>query len=78
MSGLVLLLDIYGYIIIARAVMSFMDLSPYNPIVRIVYTLTEPVLGTVRRVLPPFGGFDFSPLVVLVAIWLLHGFLSMV
>ena len=69
---LIKLLNIYFYIIIARALMSWFNPSPYNPIVRFVYILTEPVLGPIRRVVPPIGGLDLSPMVVFLIILLLQ------
>ena len=66
----------YMWLIIARAVLSWVSPDPYNPIVRFVNNVTEPVLYPVRRWLPfSFGGIDFSPLVVLLAIIFLQGFL---
>jgi len=66
----------YMWIIIARAVLSWVSPDPYNPIVRFINNVTEPVLYPVRRRLPvSFGGIDFSPLVVLLAIIFLQGFL---
>jgi len=67
------LLNIYWYIILAAVVISWLrafNIINYgNPTVRqiesVLYTLTEPVLGPIRRVLPNFGGLDFSPIVVL-------------
>lgn len=50
---------------------SWVQLSPSNPVGRIVYGLTEPLLGPIRRVLPPVGGLDFSPLVLLLLVRLL-------
>jgi YggT family protein len=58
-------------LIFARIVLSFINISPYHPASRLVYDLTEPVLGPVRRYIPPMSGFDFSPLIVL----LVAGFL---
>jgi len=69
------LLDIYWWILIIRVIMSWVNANPYNPIVRIVYALTEPVLAPIRRILPPLGGLDFSPMVVLIAIMLLRSIL---
>ena len=69
------LLDIYTWILVVRVIMSWVNASPYNPIVRIVYMLTEPILGPIRRVLPSMGGLDFSPMVVLVAIWMFKSLL---
>src|SRR5580765_9044081 len=68
-------LTIYMYIVIARALISWVNPDPRNPIVRFLYNATEPVLYRVRRVLPFFGGLDFSPLVVIFAIYFLQGFL---
>ncbi len=52
--------------------MSWVNPNPYNPIVQIIYKLTEPVLAPVRRVLPPFGGVDLSPILIFAAIWFLR------
>ena len=62
-------LEAYKWIIIARAVLSWVNPDPYNPIVRFIYNVTEPVLGRIRRSIPVyFGGIDFSPIVVFLAI----------
>jgi YggT family protein len=69
-------LTIYMWIIIGRAIISWVNPDPYNPIVRFLYHATEPLLMRVRRVLPFFaGGIDFSPLVVLGGIIFLQAFL---
>ncbi len=69
-------LDIYMWLIIARAILSWVNPDPYNPIVRFLYNVTEPVLSYLRRRLPlMFGGLDLSPLVVLAAILFLRVFL---
>ena len=70
-----ILLTIYTWIIIGQAVISFVRPDPYNPIVRFLYAVTEPVLRPIRRRLPSLGGFDLSPLVVLLAIYFLQEFL---
>ena len=65
------LLSLYGIIIILRVVSSWFPVdynSPFAPIVRVLVQLTEPVLGPVRRVLPMAGPFDFTPIVVLIAV----------
>lgn len=67
-------LTIYMYIIIARAIISWVNPDPYNPIVSFLYRATEPVLYRVRRVLPDMGGLDLSPLIVLLAIFFLQKF----
>jgi YggT family protein len=66
----------YIWILIARVIISFVNADPYNPLVRFVYNVTEPVLGRVREALPiQAGGFDFSPIVVWLAVVFLQHFL---
>jgi YggT family protein len=64
------LLDIYSWVIIAAALMTWVNPDPRHPIVRFLRRVTEPVLEPVRRLLPPWktGGLDLSPLIVLIAI----------
>ena len=68
------ILTVYMYILIARAILSWVNPDPYNPIVSFLYRATEPVLYRVRRVLPDLGGLDLSPLLVLLAIFFLQKF----
>jgi len=69
-------LTLYMWIIIAQAILSWVNPDPYNPIVRFLYRATEPLLGRVRRWLPLRGmGIDFSPIVVLLVIYFLQHFL---
>lgn len=64
-----LLLTFYMWIMIARVVLSWVNADPYNPIVRAIVSVTEPVLHRIRRSLPVVaGGIDFAPLVVFLAI----------
>ena len=71
-----LVLVVYMWIIIARAVVSWVNPDPGNPIVRFLYRVTEPVLRPIRHRLPTFQmGLDLSPLVVLLAIYLVREFL---
>ena len=58
----------YMWIIIARAIVSWVSPDPYNPIVRFLYRVTEPVLRPVREMFPPQGGMDFSVMIVIIAI----------
>lgn len=70
-----LVLNIFMWIIIARAVLSWVSPDPYNPIVRFIHGVTEPVLSRLRRRLPlVFGGIDLAPLVVLLLIIFLETF----
>src|SRR3989339_47818 len=69
-------LTIYMWIIIIRAVLSWVNPDPYNPIVRLLYRVTEPVMALVRRWIPLRGmGIDFSPIIILLAIVFLQSFL---
>ena len=75
-SVLQLILTLYMWVIIARALISWVNPDPHNPIVRFLYNATEPLLYRVRRSLPVFaGGIDLSPLIVIVAIYFLQAFL---
>lgn len=70
------LLTFYLYIVIARAIISWVSPNPYNPIVNFLYMATEPVLRYSRRIIPPIGGkLDLSPLLVLIVIVFLRKFL---
>lgn len=69
-------LNLYMWIIIGRAVISWLNLDRYNPIVRFLNAVTDPVLYPIRRRLPiSFGGIDFSPVLVIFAIIFLRSFL---
>lgn len=57
---------IFELLILARILLSWIQLDPYNPIVQWIFRLTEPILAPIRRVLPPTGMFDLSPLAALV------------
>ncbi len=61
-----LVFQIYIFIVIARALVSWVNPDPYNPIVRFLYNATEPVLSKMRRYLPlQFSGIDLSPIALL-------------
>ncbi len=66
---------LYMWIIIIRALISWVNPDPYNPIVRFLYKATEPVLYAIRKRLPYIGGIDISPIVVILVIFLLQMFL---
>jgi len=71
-----LVLWAYLWIIIARAVLSWVNPDPFNPIVRFLYRVTEPVLRPIRRRLPTMQmGLDLSPMLVILAIYFLQSFL---
>lgn len=69
-------LTVYLWLIIIRSVLSWVNPDPYNPIVRFIYQVTEPVMAPIRRWLPIRGmGIDFSPIIILLLILFLQSFL---
>ncbi len=71
--------------IVVRAIISFLPYftrPPYHPVVeqvdRVVTQVTEPVLAPVRRMLPSFGGMDFSPMVVIIVLFIIREVLASV
>ncbi len=71
-----MILGLFLILVIVRALLSWVNPDPYNPIVRFLYTATEPLMYQVRRVVPVVaGGIDLSPLVVIAAIYFLQVFL---
>ena len=68
-------LSFFMWIVIARAVLSWVNPDPYNPIVRFIHNVTEPVMEPVRRKLPvDVGGIDFSPIIVILGVVFLQHF----
>jgi len=71
-----IILTVYMWLIIFRAVISWVNADPYNKIVIFLYRVTEPVLRPVRRMLPAQSiGIDFSPIIVILVIIFLRYFL---
>lgn len=69
------LLSIYMWVIIASALISWVNPDPYNPIVRFLYRVTEPVLRPIRNKIGISAGIDFSPMIVILIILFLKYFL---
>jgi len=66
----------YMWIIVVRAVLSWVNPDPYNQIVRVIHSITEPLLYQIRLRIPVFyGGIDFSPIIVFLGIVFLRIFL---
>lgn len=63
-----LLLDYLFWLVILRVILSWVAPDPRNPVVYLVAQLTEPVMAPLRRLLPPMGGLDLSPLLVMLGI----------
>ena len=71
-----IVLELYMWIMIIRALLSWVNPDPYNPIVQFLNSITEPVLYRVRQLMPMSGtGIDFSPVIVILAIIFLQSFL---
>ena len=68
-----MIIGVYIFIVVARALISWVNPDPYNPIVRFLHNATDPVLNRIRRLVPlQFGGIDFSPLVLLFILFFLQ------
>ena len=67
--GLVqLLFDLYVIVLLARVLLSWVQVDPQNPIVNLIHQLTEPLLAPIRRLMPPTGPMDFSPMVAFIVV----------
>ena len=72
---LTLVFNALSALIIIRAIASWIDPAARHPIVRTLDSITEPMLKPIRKLIPPTGGIDFSPMVLLVLIMFLRGML---
>ena len=72
------LLQIYGFVILARLLLSWVPdlLDPYHPAVQFLRRITDPVLEPARQLIPPIGMIDISATVVLLVIWFLADMVS--
>ena len=70
-----IVLTVYIWIVIGRAVISWVNADPYNPVVRFLCQVTDPILSKIRRYVPVMGGFDLSPMILIFAIVFLQSFL---
>ena len=71
-----IVLNLYMWVIIVRALISWVNPDPYNPIVQMLYRITDQVLNRIRRLIPAYSvGIDISPIIVILAIMFLRGFL---
>ena len=67
--GLVqLLFDLYIIVLLARVLLSWVQVDPRNPVVNLIHQLTEPLLAPIRRMLPQSGSVDFSPMVAFIVV----------
>ena len=61
-------IDVFFWAIIIQVVISWVNPGAYNPVTSIIHKLTEPVLAPARRVIPPMGGFDLSPIAAIIVL----------
>ncbi|MCB0091844.1 MAG: YggT family protein [Caldilineaceae bacterium] len=72
-SLLAQLVGLYTFVLLARILISWIpNMDPYHPIVQLLYQVTEPVLDPARRLIPPLGMIDISPIVVFIALGILQ------
>ncbi|MEW6459110.1 MAG: YggT family protein [Bacillota bacterium] len=64
--------SVYTLLIIGRILLSWIPHNPYNPVVRFIYDLTDPYLNIFRRVIPPLGMIDISPIVAILVLSLIR------
>lgn len=71
---LLVVLQLYSYVLLARALMSWIpNLDPYHPAVQFLYSITEPVLEPIRKLVPPLGGMiDISMIIAFFGIIILE------
>ena len=67
-----MLFTIIYFAVLIRILISWVSADPYNPIVQVIYAITEPMLKPFRRMLPPLGGFDLSPILFFIALFLVQ------
>jgi YggT family protein len=68
MSVLALLIDFYSFIVFVAVILSWIPGAYDNVLGRAIARVTEPVFGLIRTVIPPLGGFDLSPMLLLIAL----------
>lgn len=67
------LIDLYTVVVFVAVIVSWLQLPPSNPVVRYTRMLTEPLLAPLRRVIPPLGGLDFTPMILLILLRVVRG-----
>jgi len=58
--------------ILIRVLMSWIRPNPYNPFVQAIYQITEPIMGPLRRIIPPLGMIDITPMVALIILQIIQ------
>ncbi len=64
-----LIIELYVWVVIIAALITWVQPNPYNPIVRFLYSVTEPIYAFIRRYIPTtFGGFDIAPIILILVL----------
>jgi YggT family protein len=69
------LIDLYTVVVFITVIVSWFQLPPDNPVIRFTRMLTEPALAPIRKLIPPAGGLDFSPMILLILLRIVRGML---
>lgn len=67
-----LLFSVLYFAILVRILLTWIPMSQDNAIVRLLNQITEPILAPARRIIPPMGGMDFSPMIVLLLLYMVQ------
>ena len=70
------LIEFLGFSILVRSLLSWFPIDRDGPVVQIVVSITEPILEPLRRVIPPIGMIDFTPLIAMVVLFFIAGQLT--
>jgi len=80
MEALILIVNLFSNVffmlLLARIFLPIMGVSPYQPLMQLIYQLTEPILAPIRALLPPAGGLDLSPMVAMILLMILRSVLT--
>ena len=77
-SLLTLFLYIYFFAILIQVIISWISPGQYNPAIALIHRITEPVMQPARKLLPPFSGFDLSPILVFIVLNILIMFIPVI
>ncbi|MDD2621035.1 MAG: YggT family protein [Syntrophomonadaceae bacterium] len=64
--------NVLVWLIIGRCILSFIRHNPYQPVIKFIYDVTEPIMAPFRRIVPVAGGMDFSPIIAVLAVSLVQ------
>lgn len=64
--------DVLVWLIIGRCILSFVPHNPYQPVIKFIYDITEPIMSPFRRLLPMAGPIDFSPILAVFVVTLIQ------